>query len=61
VTLFNLFLGILSILSMLLNKILKGDLVIANMVKSFTSYLRELKDKQGGSVLKFKEEIEFYP
>ena len=54
-------LGILGIISMALNKILNGDLVIANMVKYSEVYLEELKDKQSSRSLEFAEGIEFYP
>ena len=41
--------GIIGILITLIKKILKGNLVVAEMVKSFQIYLNELKDKEGGN------------
>ncbi len=61
VTIFNMAIGILAIISMLLKKVLRGDLVIAEMVKSFQTYLNHLKEKEGGSELILSNEIEFYP
>ena len=53
--------GIIGIVLALLKKLIKGNLVVAEMVKSFSTYLNEQKDRQGGNTLLIDDEIEFYP